>query len=465
MTTSSSESPRPASNPDSEPFSSSTPNLKLLGYAWERFNTYNDNASQAQKRFFFVRGVLAYLSVFVVFLSVLQPVILIQVANLPDFDGQNVADVSLIALFGKALEEFRWVNPETWLTPWSWIGGLALVDFLLILLPIMATGLLAFAVKFDRGNNWILLRGNSESLKMEIFHYRTRTKQYKHNRNSVLAERIQLISERIKGSAVHQSALSPYEGQPSTRLQRGILILLLQKLIDFIQQSVHSLFSFFLQFREIEVPRQTESDPSNQPLDAAQQEFLELYADLDAATYIRYRLEDQFNWYRRKAKAYDRDYQILQTSVYFFGGVGTLLAAVGFQNWVALSTALATALASYLEYKRVEATLVGYNQAADTLYDIRAWWYSISPDDRAKIANFEKLVVSTEETIRSEHTSWLQDMQDRLANLYGDAGEEDSSDGEPEGTSTPNDSAIEIAENSPGVAGEVESPPESEPEQ
>ncbi|MGF1571412.1 MAG: hypothetical protein ACFCVD_25600, partial [Nodosilinea sp.] len=34
--------------------------------------------------------------------------------------------------------------------------------------------------------------------------------------------------------------------------------------------------------------------------------------------------------------------------------------------------------------------------------------------------NFEKLVVSTEETIRSEHGSWLQDMQDRLADLYGD---------------------------------------------
>ena len=84
---------------------------------------------------------------------------------------------------------------------------------------------------------------------------------------------------------------------------------------------------------------------------------------MEADDYIQYRLEDQFNWYRRKAKIYDRDYQILQTYVYFFGGLGTLLAAIGFQNWVAVSTALATSLAGYLEYKRVEATLVGYNQA------------------------------------------------------------------------------------------------------
>ncbi|MGF1567724.1 MAG: hypothetical protein ACFCVD_06595, partial [Nodosilinea sp.] len=42
--------------------------------------------------------------------------------------------------------------------------------------------------------------------------------------------------------------------------------------------------------------------------------------------------------------------------------------------------------------------------------------------------NFEKLVVSTEETIRSEHGSWLQDMQDRLADLYGDGGKREKPD-------------------------------------
>ena len=237
-------------------------NLKLLGYAWERFDTYNDNASKAQKRFFFVRGLLAYLSVFVVFLSVLQPVILNRVSNLPALASQEVSELSLIALFGMASENFRWRSPETWLTPVSWVGWLALVDFLLILLPILATGLLAFAVKFDRGNNWILLRGNSESLKMEIFYYRTRTKQYKRNRNSVLAERIQLISERVKGSAVHQAALSPYEGQPATRLQRGILVIFFQNLINILRRSVHAVFSFFLQFREVEEDQPGTADPS-----------------------------------------------------------------------------------------------------------------------------------------------------------------------------------------------------------
>jgi hypothetical protein len=430
VTNSPSEPLDPPSNSIREHFENTPPNLKLLGYAWERFDTYNDNASKAQNRFFFVRGLLAYLSVLVVFLSVLQPVILIRVSNSQAFEGQDIGDMSLIALFVEATQGFSWNNPNTWLTPFSWIGGLALVDFLLILLPILVTGLLAFAVKFDRGHNWILLRGNSESLKMEIYHYRTRTKQYKHHRNSTLAERIQLISERVKGSAVHQAALSPYEGQPPTRLKRGIVVIFFQKLMRFLRRRVRQVLDFLFQFREVEDNSQTESDQSQSPEEKAQAEFLEFYADLDADAYIHYRLEDQFNWYRSKAKTYDRNYQVLQASVYFFGGVGTLLAAIGFQNWVAFSTALATSFASYLEYKRVEATLVGYNQAADALYDIRAWWFSLSPEERAKTTNFDKLVVSTEETIRSEHTSWLQDMQDRLANLYGDTGDEEASESE-----------------------------------
>lgn len=441
MTTSSLESPDPS--PKSQPPDTSGPvgpNQKLLEYAWERHDIYSKNASKAQSRFFFVRRLLAYLSVAVVFLSVLQPIIVNRVAQLlpnllPDYDLETVQDLSLLALFDIAFDPFSWLNPSTWSTPFSWVGGLALVDFLLILLPILATGLLAFAVKFDRGNNWVLLRGNSETLKMEIFYYRTQVRRYKRNRDAVLAEKLQLISERVKGSAVHQAALNPYEGQSSTRLQKGVLIIFLEKTLELIRLTLKSLWDFLLQFREVEDRSKASAETSDRVMTESSEDpqrtlLLKRFVDLDAENYIRYRIEDQFDWYRRKAQAYDRDYQILQTCVYFFGGLGTLLAAIGFQNWVAVSTSLAAALAGYLEYKRVEATLVGYNQAADALYDIRAWWRSLSRDDQAKPVNFEKLVTSAEETIRSEHTSWLQDMQDRLANLYGDVGDDESSEKE-----------------------------------
>jgi hypothetical protein len=436
---------------------------RLLEYAWERHDTYSDNASNAQKRFFFIRRLLAYLSVTVVVLSVVQPILENRITTGFGFDDDTISNLSLLALFGQAFRGFELFDPTTWGPNFYWLGGLALVDFLLIFLPIFATGLLAFAVKFDRGNNWVLLRGNSESLKMEIFYYRTRVRQYKRNRNAVLAEKIQLISERVKGSAVHQAALSPYEGQAKTRVKKGVLIIAIEQFINLTRQGILAVWDFLMQFREVEdktKPSAQTSDrvPNETQVPEKKRKFLKRYADLKADDYIQYRLEDQFDWYRRKAKIYDRDYQILQTYVYFFGGVGTLLAAIGFQNWVAVSTALATSLAGYLEYKRVEATLVGYNQAADALYDIRAWWYSLSADDQEKPVNFEKLVASTEETIRSEHTSWLQDMQDRLANLYGDVGDEEEQEGETEEQEAPKPEAGGLTSSEEGPTMAVASP-------
>jgi hypothetical protein len=379
---------------------------KLLEYAWERHDIYSDNASKAQQRFFFVRRLLANLAIIIVLLSVIQPIVRENLYG----NIENIVSYSFLLLFQKA-------------------PILGLVNLFLIVLPIVSTALLAFAVKFDRGNNWILLRGNSEVLKMEIFYYRAQVGQYRHKRNAVLAEKLKLISQRVKGSAVHQAALNPYEGQPPTRLRKGIIIVIGQWIMQTVRRLSALVWDTLFQTKETTLPSQSSIESPDFPKGDSPEEnryYLKRYADLNADEYLSYRLEDQFDWYRRKAKAYDRDYQILQVSVYFFGGMGTLLAAIGFQNWIAVSTAFATTLAGYLEFKRVEATLAGYNQAADALYDIRAWWYSLSDEEQSKPVNFEKLVVSTEETIRSEHSSWLQDMQDRLANLYGDVGEEDS---------------------------------------
>lgn len=60
---------------------------------------------------------------------------------------------------------------------------------------------------------------------------------------------------------------------------------------------------------------------------------------------------------------------------------------------------------------------MSYNQAADQLYNVRAWWYSLSTKDCCNPDKFSSLVDRCEATIRSENTSWLKDMQDRLAHL------------------------------------------------
>ena len=380
------ESERPATDATAPAPPVSPVSQSLIESAWERHEVYSQNATKAQRRFLTLERLITSLGVLVVVLAVTQPVVLRHIAR------QHGVDV---------LARIHDQLPQTLMGDYP---RLATLNFLLILLPITMTALRAFSVKFNRGNSWVLLRGNAESLKMEIFYYRTRVRQYGINRNAELAEKLQLISERLKGSVVHQKALYPYEGQHPTQLKLGVVLWLGHRVFVWVTWLVTSVWEFLFRFKEDDLgtlPREPDR-----------------CADLDPEGYIKYRLEDQFDWYRRKARGYDRQHQVLQTGIYIFGGFGTLLAAIGFQSWVAVTAALAAALINYLEYRRVEVTLVGYNQAADALYDIRAWWYSLSDAQRADPAKFEKLVVNTEETIRAEHNSWLQDMQDRLANLY-----------------------------------------------
>jgi hypothetical protein len=364
---------------------SNTASQSLLNNAWERYRVYSQNAAKSQERFLFVERLITLLALLVVVLAVVHPIVLRQITT-PENPAELNKQLPLSLLFDQPQHI-----------------GLGVLNLLLIILPITITALRAFAVKFSRGNSWVILRGNAEALKMEIFYYRTQVKQYQTDRSTELAEKIQQISQRLKGSVVHQRALFPYENQRPARLRLGVVFLAVSRLWILGQRLANYGWEFFFAINE-------EADSLPKEPDRT--------SDLDPEGYIKYRLEEQFDWYRRKARSYDRQHQLLQTSVYIFGGFGTLLAAIGFQSWVAVTATIAASLVNYLEYRRVEVTLMGYNQSADALYDIRTWWYSLSAAEQATFNNFEKLVVNTEETIRSEHNSWLQDMQDRLADLY-----------------------------------------------
>ncbi|MEM7065404.1 MAG: DUF4231 domain-containing protein [Cyanobacteria bacterium P01_B01_bin.77] len=379
---------------------SSTPiasaNHELLKAAWQRQQSYSKNASRHQQRFLFLRTLLAALGILVILLAVVEDY---------NFD-------------------------ESWNT---------LIDRILLILPIAITALVAFSVRFDRGQNWVLLRGSAESLKTEIYYYRTQVKPYNaDNRGVILSARIQQISASLKGSPVHHGALAPYENevlpfqenhlsQPteeiaiqentrSTKPRMGVILRLANGILQGLSILIHQLWTFLFEFEVQSSPQDNKYSDLTQP-----------------KQYLQYRLETQFEWYRQQAKRLAQQLQFFQTSIYVFGAVGTLLAAFEpSRSWVAVTTALVGGFTNYLEVKRIESSLVGYNQAADNLYDIRAWWYSLSEKDRKNPNKFKRLVDSCEGTIRSETTSWLQDMQDRLAQLYGISDEDMEPEDNPE---------------------------------
>lgn len=272
--------------------------------------------------------------------------------------------------------------------------------WLIIVIPISISVLTAIDVKFNLGLAWIVLRSSAEALKKEIYLYRVRVgvyapSQQAESRDLKLAQRIKLIGHRLMETQINQGGLEPYTGSLP--------------------------------------PYAPEGDDG--------------FSDMDWPEYMVWRLEDQFNYYCKKARRLAKQQTQLQWSITIIGGVGTFLAAIERQIWVAVSSALSASLISTLEFRRVETNLMSCNQASNDLYSIRAWWRALSPEAQADQNNLETLVQLTENVIQAENAGWVQEMRDALSDMYGDKDKAANDEGQK--TDTPPESPPESKEDSP----------------
>lgn len=242
----------------------------------------------------------------------------------------------------------------------------------LILVPITLTLLVAVANQFKQGNKWLLLRAAAESVKREIYRYRARAMYYAEgatpNAPGALAQRLEEITRRTMRTEVNTSSLQPYDKR------RGF-------------------------------------PPYSGPGDDG-------LAYLSPARYVQVRLDDQFRYFRGKAVRLERQLRTLSWATFVVGAVGTYLAAIDQQTWIALTTALVTGIGTYLGYRQVESTLGKYNQAAADLANVRAWWQALPPEDRNTTASTDSLVEHTEQVLQLDLDGWVQQMQNALAELH-----------------------------------------------
>jgi len=342
---------------------SQSPNIKLLRDAWQRFATYDANANRLQKAFRKVQFWILAFGLIAVFLAVFEKQGLELVKN------QQV----------KTLAE-QTQRPEKPLqTIEQALGSLRLP---IIVFPIITSVLLAYYNKFRPGTKWVLLRGSAEAIKREIYCYRSRTGAYSKDRlttgsrDDVFHERLEPVSRRLMQTEVNHGALTPYDGPLPPQMEGA--------------QKGDDGFSF-----------------------------------LTPTRYIEIRLEDQLSYYSKKTPKLGAEIKRMQTAILVVGGVGTLLAAVGAELWVALTTSLATALTSSVASRQLEETLVRYNQSAADLANVRDWWTKLSPAANRNPKNIDQLVEVTEKVLETELSGWVQRMENALAQLKveGEKGE------------------------------------------
>jgi hypothetical protein len=253
----------------------------------------------------------------------------------------------------------------------------ALIDlifkYIIITIPITVSVIMAAANRFKAGHKWVLLRSSTEAIKQQIYRYRTQSGIFnekntkKESREVKLARRLKAITKQLMQTEVNVAGFEPYKGP---------------------------------------IPPLYGAAPNDKGM-----------SFLTPDQYIKFRLEDQLNYYRRKVEQLEKKSRRYQWYIYLIGGFGTLLAAIGFELWIALTTAIAGALTTFLEFRQLENTVMNYNQAATDLDNIKSWWVALSAEDQTDPNNRDKLVDYTENTLQREYTGWVQQMQDMLDSL------------------------------------------------
>jgi hypothetical protein len=251
-----------------------------------------------------------------------------------------------------------------------WHGFAWLLHTALLLAPILTTVFLTVTNKFKPGIKWFLLRAAAESLKSEIYAYRTRAAAYVLNAEQTLFEQVRIITQRTMRTEVNHSVLIPYD--------------------------------------------KTKGFPPCMLAASGQDDGFSL---LSPDQYIRFRLDDQIRYYSKKTRTLDRDVRILYYLSFIVAGGATVLTVTEHQVWIAVTSAVIAGIGTYLGYSQLENTIVKYNQGRTDLESIKTWWMALSAEEQAKQENFDSLVKHTEQTVKSEIDGWVQQMQNSLAEL------------------------------------------------
>jgi len=254
--------------------------------------------------------------------------------------------------------------------PPAWRGAVAAyvprgtLHGLVLVIPIVISIIGAYNSYFRDGIKWILFRGAAEALKREIYRFRTQSGNY---------------SDERCGDTSREAKLAQRVGEISSQLE-------------------HS------------EANKTNLPPGSRPKP-------EQVAFLEPADYLEHRVRDQIGYFRKKTAQLAWTLRASQLGIFVVGGVGTLLAAVHLDIWVALATATVSALATKLQTDQVENSLVQYNQALAALRAIELWWVALSSWEKSRQKNIDLLVDQTERTLEAEMAGWVQQMQSALEKL------------------------------------------------
>ena len=251
------------------------------------------------------------------------------------------------------------------------------LHWVVVVVPILVSVLIAVASRRAVGQRWVMLRAAAQSIKGGIYRYRTlETVLAKDHAKAVTAARQRLAAEldvietRLMQTEASGGPLTPYEGPlPPEMYGAG------------------------------------RDDDGLSPLGAGR--------------YLQIRVGDQLAYYYRRIRTLNMRRNLLQCLAIGSGAAGAILAAARLEVWIGLTAGASAAALAYLGYLQVDNTIVTYNQTAARLAALQRGWCALSPAQQNGAA-FKRLVTSCEAALATELSGWVQQMNDALQDLRHD---------------------------------------------
>jgi len=311
--------------------------VPILETAWTRFAQMDEASLKRSRAHLRTRYWIALLGIVATLLAILSQIISVERAKI-SVDSPAVGSWALLALA---------------------------VKIFLILTPIIASILAAFASKTFLGGDWLVKRAGAEEILKEIYMFRT-VLQKSASRRAWLERRLADIQRDVYSRLGGELTMPPYKGKLP--------------------------------------PYYNPEDPTSDPG----------FSDLSGEEYFRYRLVPQIQWHTKEVNEYQVERTRLQWLILLAGGAGAFLAAFDqTAMWVALTAAFTAAFLGWQELRNIDAIIRNYSRVIMELNIIYDHWYNLELEERVP-SEFFKMVRSAEKIMWSQNEEYIKSMQEAL---------------------------------------------------
>lgn len=353
-----------------------TPDDVALRTAWQRYLEYSTAANKRKRTQERARLIIIVLSVVVTVLAVFSTVLAAESSRLEVLAANPgiSADVRIEALDGWCAGLFQSNVTDCLNGVNALIGANKVV---LIALPLIIAGMLTWMMQFMPSTAWIGYRVGAELVRYQIYLYRMESGDFlgkgPNEQQEVLLERIKQARRRVD----QLGSSEPYTLPTPPDLPSAV--------------------------------KATCDDTRDDG-----------FSPLTVDEYLLYRIRPQREWYVSRLHRNYRDLKNWRAGALVLTGLGAFLVAVGFEPWVAVTTAIATAVGIFIDLRMYGRTYAIYHTAVMELDEEVANWLALSQERKDTPAELSDFVKRVEDILQRERERWMaQAMQSQTASEQG----------------------------------------------